>query len=32
MVTLTGLPALQDIADEATHRLDAALNALESVG
>ncbi|MFE2476094.1 DUF302 domain-containing protein [Streptomyces sp. NPDC059389] len=32
MVTLTGLPALQDIADEATHRLDAALSALESVG
>ncbi|MFF1370145.1 DUF302 domain-containing protein [Streptomyces virginiae] len=32
MVTLTGLPALQDIADEATHRLDAALNAVESVG
>ncbi|MFF5783576.1 DUF302 domain-containing protein [Streptomyces sp. NPDC012693] len=32
MVTLTGLPALQEVADEATRRLDAALSTLDAVG
>ncbi|WP_331767979.1 DUF302 domain-containing protein [Embleya sp. NBC_00896] len=32
MVTLTGLPALRSVAEEATRRLDAALSALEATG
>ncbi|MCX4776824.1 DUF302 domain-containing protein [Streptomyces sp. NBC_01264] len=32
MVTLTGLPALQPVADEAARRLDAALSTLETTG
>ncbi|MFE9391883.1 DUF302 domain-containing protein [Streptomyces sp. NPDC006784] len=32
MVTLTGLPALQPVASEATRRLDAALAALPGIG
>ncbi|MFK0238694.1 DUF302 domain-containing protein [Streptomyces vinaceus] len=32
MVTLTGLPALQPVAEEATRRLDTALSTLETTG